>query len=93
MKGDAEQQPIPVPEPYALLPLTVFDRLHDRTTLVIGWMVEGQVDPAAFEGALARLTHKWRVLAGRIESVRSKVNINHFHCRVVSLISFPSCAY
>src|SRR6266550_8558751 len=94
----AKQRPRPVPEPHALLPLTVFDCLHDRTTLVIGWMVEGKVESAAFEGALTRLTRKWRVLAGRIESVRNKVNINHFHsiptCRVVSLISFSHfCAY
>lgn len=78
MKGRADQSlpPIPVPEPHALLPLTVFDRRFDQTTFVIGWLVEGQIDAAALEGALTRLTRKWRVLAGRIESVKNKVNID-----------------
>jgi hypothetical protein len=67
---------IPVPEPHALLPLTVFDGRFDQTTFVMGWLVEGQIDAAAFEGALTRLTHKWRVLAGRIESAKNKVNID-----------------
>ena len=71
MKGLADQhlQPIPVPEPHALLPLTVFDDRYAQTTFAMGWLVDGQIDAAALEGALTRLTRKWRVLAGRIESV------------------------
>ncbi|KAK2462315.1 hypothetical protein APHAL10511_005621 [Amanita phalloides] len=71
MKVDVDQ-PMQVPEPHAVLPLTVFDRLYDRTTFVIGWVVEGQIDSAALEGALTRVTRKWRALAGRIESVKNK---------------------
>ena len=76
MKGETVQQaaPVPVPEPHALIPLTVFDRLYHRTTFVMGWLVEGQIDAAALEGALARLTRKWRILAGRIEPFNDKVN-------------------
>ncbi|EFI27626.1 hypothetical protein CC1G_14552 [Coprinopsis cinerea okayama7 len=58
------------PEPCALLPLTVFDRVFERTTFVTGWLVEGTVDAAAIDTALREVTDKWRMLAGRVQSIR-----------------------
>ncbi|KAF8883455.1 hypothetical protein BD779DRAFT_872480 [Infundibulicybe gibba] len=56
------------PESYALFPLTVFDRLFERTTFVTGWLVEGAVDSQALARALDTVTNKWRMLAGRLQS-------------------------
>ncbi|KAF8626904.1 hypothetical protein AX15_004633 [Amanita polypyramis BW_CC] len=82
MKSKTAQQavPVPVPEPHALIPLTVFDRLYYRTTFVMGWLVEGRIDEAALEGALTRLMRRWRILAGRIESFNDKEK--HWRVRV-----------
>lgn len=90
MKRRADQHlTIPVPVPHALLPLTVFDDRFDQTTFVMGWLVEGQIDAAAFEGALTRLTRKWRVLAGRIESAEDKVNIRKPWCLRIPIADMP----
>ncbi|GLB33239.1 putative lysr family regulatory protein [Lyophyllum shimeji] len=56
---------------WATLPLTQFDRLFERTTFLTGWLVEGTIDADALARALTHLTHKWRMLAGRLESVPS----------------------
>lgn len=58
------------PEPYALLPLTVFDKLFERTTFVTGWLLEGKIDADALASALDNVTRKWRMLAGRLHSVK-----------------------
>ena len=68
---ETRQVPVPVPEPHAVLPLTAFDRLYERTTFVIGWLVEGDIDIAALEGALTRVTRKWRILSGRMELLKT----------------------
>ncbi|PPQ73589.1 hypothetical protein CVT24_007957 [Panaeolus cyanescens] len=58
----------------AVVPLTVFDRLFERTTFVTGWLVEGMIDGDALGSALRRVTDKWRLLAGRIYSVQDGEN-------------------
>lgn len=60
------------PERFALFPLTVFDKLFERTTFVTGWLVEGTIDTDAMAAALGRLTDKWRMLAGRVQSVKQE---------------------
>ncbi|KAF8164846.1 hypothetical protein B0H34DRAFT_761665 [Crassisporium funariophilum] len=60
------------PERYALLPLTVFDKLFERTTFVTGWLVEGTIDADALALALDRVTRKWRMLSGRLQSVKEE---------------------
>lgn len=57
-------------EAHALFPLTVFDRLFQRTTFVTGWLIEGDIDTLALVAALDRLTEKWRMLSGRLVSVK-----------------------
>lgn len=57
-------------QPVAIFPLTVFDRLFERTTFVTGWLVEGMIDGDALGSALRRVTEKWRILAGRLHSFR-----------------------
>lgn len=56
--------------PQAFLPLTAIDRLFERTTFVTGWLLTGTVDTVALAAALDRLTQKWRMLAGRLESTK-----------------------
>ncbi|KAM6495456.1 hypothetical protein JOM56_008162 [Amanita muscaria] len=68
---EARRVPVPVPEPHAVLPLTAFDRVYEQTTFVIGWVVEGEIDIAALEGALTRVTRKWRILSGRMELLKT----------------------
>ncbi|KIK65743.1 hypothetical protein GYMLUDRAFT_240221 [Collybiopsis luxurians FD-317 M1] len=53
----------------AIIPLTVFDRVFERSAFVTGWLVEGTVDVNAVSAALKRVTNKWRLLAGRLDSV------------------------
>ncbi len=59
-----------VRENYALLPLTVFDKMFERTTFITGWLVEGKIDASAFTRALDVVTKKWRMLVGRLHSVK-----------------------
>lgn len=54
---------------HALFPLTVFDRLFERSAFVTGWVVEGTIDVDVVASALKRVTDKWRMLAGRLESI------------------------
>ena len=58
-------------EQHALLPLTAFDLVFQQTTFVTGWFVEGTIDEKALSDALGRLTQKWRMLAGRLHSIKS----------------------
>lgn len=60
------------PERYALFPLTVFDKLFERTTFVTGWLVEGTIESAALSAALHHVTRKWRMLSGRLQSVKEQ---------------------
>ncbi|KAF5393851.1 hypothetical protein D9757_000412 [Collybiopsis confluens] len=53
----------------AIVPLTVFDRVFERSAFVTGWLVEGTVDVNAVSAALKRVTDKWRLLAGRLDSI------------------------
>ncbi|KAJ7688345.1 hypothetical protein B0H17DRAFT_1332077 [Mycena rosella] len=50
-------------------PLTFFDNTFEQTTFLTGWLVQGAIDTNTLAAALARLTEKWRVLAGRLESI------------------------
>lgn len=66
-----------VPEPSAIYPLTDFDGMSDQTSFITGWLFAGVIDPVPFAAALRRVTEKWRMLAGRLESVeyeRGKVS-------------------
>ncbi|TFK43049.1 hypothetical protein BDQ12DRAFT_674301 [Crucibulum laeve] len=65
----------------ALFPLTVFDRLFERTTFVTGWLVRGTVDAEALGSALGRVTQKWRMLSGRLQSVKHG-NGTKWHIRI-----------
>lgn len=62
---------VTVPERHALYPLTVFDALFQRTTFITGWLVEGDLDTKALASALDRVTRKWRLLSGRLYSVKN----------------------
>lgn len=57
-----------VPEPFGILPLTLFDDMYADAGIVIGWLVEGILDINLISGALDRLVAKWPLLAGRLES-------------------------
>lgn len=70
MGSDVEQN--------ALLPLTVFDLVFQQTTFVTGWLVEGTIDEKALSYALDRLTQKWRMLAGRLHSIKSPTETKWF---------------
>lgn len=53
---------------HAFFPLTVFDRVFERSAFVTGWLVEGIIDVDVVASGLRRVTDKWRMLAGRLES-------------------------
>lgn len=76
---------VSAPDPYALFPLTVFDKLFERTTFVTGWLVEGTIESAALSAALHRVTRKWRMLSGRLRSVKEQ----EVSCRPAS----PPCVF
>ncbi len=57
----------------ALYPLTPFDDGYSTSIFITGWLVEGVVDVDVLAGALDRLTAKWRLLAGRLESYNQSV--------------------
>ena len=59
------------PECY-VFPLTVFDQLFERTTFVTGWLVEGTIESVALFAALRCVTRKWRMLSGRLQSVKEQ---------------------
>ncbi|KJA21639.1 hypothetical protein HYPSUDRAFT_55353 [Hypholoma sublateritium FD-334 SS-4] len=67
-----------VPENYALLPLTVFDKMFERTTFITGWLVEGKIDASAFTSALDTVTKKWRMLSGRLQSVKEGEDVKWY---------------
>jgi len=69
------------PEHHGLLPLTVFDRMFERTTFVTGWLVEGALDAAALALALDKVTDKWRLLSGRLRSVKDQ-NVHLLHSAI-----------
>lgn len=78
-----------VPEIYALLPLTVFDKMFERTTFVTGWLVEGKIHASAFTSALDSVTQKWRMLAGRLQSVKEgEVRYLLYSKLCIALISY-----
>lgn len=65
-----------VPETQASSPLTLFDVLFERTTFLTGWLVEGTIDTDALSAALAKVTQKWRMLSGRLESVKNHDDVS-----------------
>ncbi|KAG6829690.1 hypothetical protein H0H92_003808 [Tricholoma furcatifolium] len=70
------------PEDYASCPLTAFDRLFERTTFLTGWLVEGVIDTNALAKALTAVTKKWRMLAGRLESMQDEENVTHWRLKI-----------
>jgi hypothetical protein len=66
----------PVPEPHAIFPLTLFDDMCANPGIVLGWLVEGELDLNLISAALDRLVNKWPLLAGRLERVPSNVKSN-----------------
>ncbi|KAG6897674.1 hypothetical protein C0992_012423 [Termitomyces sp. T32_za158] len=62
-------------ETYACYPLTLFDRLFERTTFLTGWLVEGKIDTDALATALTGVTKKWRLLAGRLQSIQDENDV------------------
>ncbi|KAF6762428.1 hypothetical protein DFP72DRAFT_875910 [Ephemerocybe angulata] len=63
---------------FALYPLTAFDKLFERTTFVTGWLVEGTVNAKVLDEALRRVTNKWRMLAGRVQSRKEGVDLKWY---------------
>ncbi|KIK52343.1 hypothetical protein GYMLUDRAFT_180180 [Collybiopsis luxurians FD-317 M1] len=55
-----------VPEPTALIELSIFDALSASVTFGTAWLVEGDIDVQVLEQALARVVDKWRLFAGRL---------------------------
>ncbi|KAF5346932.1 hypothetical protein D9758_010152 [Tetrapyrgos nigripes] len=53
---------------FALYPLSNFDVSNIRSVFVTGWLVEGILDHQALRIALTNVTHKWRMLAARLDS-------------------------
>ncbi|KAK7471177.1 hypothetical protein VKT23_002587 [Stygiomarasmius scandens] len=62
------------PEPFAYYPLSNFDLSHIRSIFITGWLVEGIIDQQALRLALVHVTQKWRMLAGRLESLQENKN-------------------
>ncbi|KAJ7590751.1 hypothetical protein C8J56DRAFT_933797 [Mycena floridula] len=56
----------------ALVPLSVFDKIYERSTFATGWIIAGTLDEQLISTALKSLTTKWRMLAARLESVKSE---------------------
>lgn len=65
------------PGSYATFPLTHFDRLFERTTFLTGWLVEGAIDTDAVAKALVNVTRKWRMLSGRLESIKDEDDVRY----------------
>ncbi|KAF5336942.1 hypothetical protein D9611_002884 [Ephemerocybe angulata] len=63
---------------FALYPLTAFDKLFEGTTFVTGWLVEGTVNAKVLDEALRRVTNKWRMLAGRVQSRKEGVDLKWY---------------
>jgi hypothetical protein len=59
---------VPPPARISTYPLTVFDNTFERSTFLTGWLLQGRIDTNALAAAIARMTDKWRVLAGRLEA-------------------------
>ncbi|KAG6836619.1 hypothetical protein H0H93_005962 [Arthromyces matolae] len=70
------------PNDYASFPLTLFDRLFERTTFLTGWLVEGTIDMKAFALALSNVTRKWRILAGRLQSIQDEDDATQWRVKV-----------
>lgn len=76
---------------HALFPLTVFDRLFERSAFVTGWVVEGTIDVDVVASALKRVTDKWRMLAGRLESIVER-DVSRFEMISFTLILMNCCS-
>ena len=57
----------------AAFPLTPLDAGHQGSIFVTAWLLEGDIDVEALRGALTRLTAKWRLIAGRLQSYEGLV--------------------
>ncbi|KAJ7367905.1 hypothetical protein DFH08DRAFT_928270 [Mycena albidolilacea] len=64
----AELHPAPGAR-FSRYPITAFDSPLERSTFITGWLVEGKIDTKALGAALRRVTEKWRILGGRLESI------------------------
>ncbi|KAF5371956.1 hypothetical protein D9615_008116 [Tricholomella constricta] len=67
---------------HASSPLTLFDRLFERTTFLTGWLVEGTIDTDALARALANVTQKWRMLSGRLNSIKNEDDVTEWRIRI-----------
>ncbi|KAG6853593.1 hypothetical protein C0991_002999 [Blastosporella zonata] len=67
---------------YASFPLTLFDRLFERTTFLTGWLVEGTIDTDALATALSGVTKKWRMLSGRLESMQDEDDATQWRIKI-----------
>ncbi|KAF5315348.1 hypothetical protein D9619_007488 [Psilocybe cf. subviscida] len=52
---------------FASFPLTPFDGMCYSSGIIVGWLVEGQIDVRLLEAALNRVVRKWPLLGGRME--------------------------
>jgi len=76
-----------------IYPLTAFDNLYERYAVVMGWLVEGSVDPNQLGYSLDKVIDKWPLLGGRLE--RTEVCLCTMHvqysankmCLSVNIIS------
>ncbi|KAF9464314.1 hypothetical protein BDZ94DRAFT_1289447 [Collybia nuda] len=70
------------PEAQASSQLTYFDILFERTTFLTGWLVEGTIDTDALSGALTKVTQKWRMLSGRLQSMKNHDDETEWRIRI-----------
>lgn len=63
---------------FAFYPLTQFDRVFERSAFVTGWLVDGTLDLGRLSEALTRVTEKWRMLAGRLNSFQDESQVFYF---------------
>ncbi|KAG5646998.1 hypothetical protein DXG03_001722 [Asterophora parasitica] len=62
--------------------LTPFDRCFERTTFLTGWLVEGAIDTDALVDALTNVTQKWRMLSGRLGSIKDEDDVTEWRIRI-----------
>jgi len=63
-----------------IYPLTAFDNLYERYGVVMGWLVEGSVDPSQLGYSLDKVMDKWPLLGGRLERTEVRLCTMHVQC-------------
>ena len=63
-----------------IYPLTAFDNLYERYGVVMGWLVEGSVDPNQLGYSLDKVMDKWPLLGGRLERIEVRLCTMHVRC-------------